>query len=260
MLPRLRAISLIRTLATGRTAPGLLLCCDDEGNDIEVVVKWRSGPEGKDLGGICELIAAIVADELGFKVPKPVLVDIEPDFHRAVPSAATAKVVAASAGPNFGSIFVPSMPTWPTGRDLPLHLRQTAAEVFAFDVLIENPDRRRDKPNLLSDGNEMLLLDHEQAFSFLRGVIGWKPTWSGGSLQHITKHVFFTQLKGREFALTRLSGALEALSDQKLDNCATVVPDEWKTGNDATATIIDYLKQARDNRAAMLAAVTALLA
>lgn len=250
---------MVKLLATGRTAPGLLVCGDDEGSEFEVVVKWRSGPEAKDVGGICELIAALLADDLGFRVPDPVLVDIEPDFHRALPSPVASKVAAASAGPNFGSIFMPSMSTWPIGRDLPLHLRQTAAEILAFDVLIENPDRRREKPNLLSDGKELVLLDHEQAFSFLRGVIGWRPVWQDGSISHMTRHVFFTQMNGRQSPFNRLNGALEAVSDQRLDEYAKLIPAEWKTANNATKQIVDYLKQARENRAALFAAVTQML-
>jgi hypothetical protein len=259
MLRRLKAVSMIKSFATGRTAPGLLLCRDDEGTEFEVVVKWRCGPESKDIGGICELLAALLADDLGFKTPVPVLVEIASDFHRALPSAAAAKIAAESVGPNYGSIFMPGMSTWLTARDLPLHLRQTAAEVIAFDVLIENPDRRRDKPNLLSNGDDLLLLDHEQAFSFLRGVIGWRPAWNAGPLNHMSRHVFFTQMKGRQHSFERLNGALEAVSDQRLDEYATLVPVEWKTGNDSTERIVDYVKQARDNRAALFAAITQLL-
>ena len=33
--------------------------------------------------------------------------------------------------------------------------------------MIQNPDRRQDKPNLLRKGDELAIFDHEMAFSFL---------------------------------------------------------------------------------------------
>lgn len=260
MLPKVTAVSLIKAFDKGRTVPCLLLCQDAEGNDIEAVIKWRSGPETMDLGGICELLAALLADDLGLKTPKPLLIEIAPDFHQGILSPTLSQVARKSAGPNFGTVFIPNLPTWPTGRDVPLNLKQSAAEALAFDVLVDNPDRRRDKPNLLSNGAELTLLDHEQAFSFLRGVIGWRPPWADADVRHLSKHVFFQQLKGAAPTFDRLTGALAAVSDTRLDEYGRLVPAEWTAAGDATERILDYLRQARDNRAALFAAVTRLLA
>jgi hypothetical protein len=98
-------------------------------------------------------------------------------------------------------------------------LRLLAAEIFAFDVLIQNPDRRRESPNgpnLLWSDDEIYLYDHEQAFSFLMGVIGWKPPWMGGGTEFCRNHVFIQQLTGIRHNFDRLSGALEALTDARL--------------------------------------------
>ncbi len=260
MLPKVTAVSLIKPFAKGRTMPCLMLCRGTDGTEVEAVIKWRSDLETKDLGGICELFAALLADDLGLKTPKPVLIEIDPEFHRGIPAPALSEFARKSDGLNFGTTFLPGLPTWLTGRDVPLNLKQSAAETFAFDVLLDNPDRRREKPNLLSNGGEIILIDHEQAFSFLRGVIGWQPPWAGGSLAHLTNHVFFRQLKGAAHTFDRLAGALAAISDNRLDEYATLIPAEWISAGDVTERILDYLKQARDNRAALFAAVTRLLA
>ncbi len=140
-----------------------------------------------------------------------------------------------------------------------MHLLQTGIETFAFDVLVENVDRRQAKPNILWNGAELVLCDHEQAFSFLRSVLFWKPTWAGGDLRHFREHVFFSQLKGTDFNLNRLDGALAALTDERIANYADAVPQSWRNGNDATDRILDYLRQARENRAALFAAITQML-
>ena len=259
MLPRLKAVSVIKPLSSGRTKPCLLVAQDEAGMEQEVVIKWRSGPETKDIGGICELISSLLADDFDLPAPKPILVDVDGDFHRVIPWPDISKLAQASAGLNFASTFLPSMTTWPTGRPVPSALRARAADILAFDALIDNPDRRTAKPNLLSGGDDLRLCDHEQAFSFLRGVIGWRSAWSGQGLEFLRNHVFYVQLKGQSSDWSRMMGALEAISDKRLKEYAAEVPVEWMKGNSAVSEILDYLQDARRNRAALFAAIDLLL-
>ncbi len=137
-------------------------------------------------------------------------------------------------------------------------LRPLAAEIFAFDVLAQNPDRRRDNPNLLWSGEDVYLCDHEQAFSFLAGVIGWPPPWAGQGLDFYRNHVFYQQLIGLAHNWDRLSGALDALTDTRLNEYLEAVPNEWKTNN-AADRIADYLREARQNRERLFAVINHLL-
>ena len=137
-------------------------------------------------------------------------------------------------------------------------LRPLAAEVFAFDVLTQNPDRRRDNPNLLWSGEDVFLCDHEQAFLFLAGVIGWQPPWTGQGLDLFRNHVFYQQLTGLAHNWDRLIGALDALTDSRLNDYLVAVPNEWKTNN-AANRIADYLRDARRNRDALFAVINRLL-
>ena len=125
-------------------------------------------------------------------------------------------------------------------------------------MLTQNPDRRRDNPNLLWSGEDVFLCDHEQAFSFLAGVIGWQPPWTGQGLGFYRNHVFYQQLTGLAHNWDRLSGALDALTDSRLNEYLAAVPDEWKTNN-AVNRIADYLRDARQNREALFAVVNRLL-
>ncbi len=259
MLLRLKAKSVIKPLSSGRTKPCLILAADEQGQEYEVVIKWRSGPETKDIGSICELISSFLADDFDLPAPKAMLVEVEPDFHRAVPWPEISNLAKVSKGPNFATTFLPSMTTWPTGRPVASSLRTRASEIFAFDALIENPDRRTNKPNLLWSGDDLHLYDHEQAFSFLHGVIGWRPAWSGQGLEFLRNHVFYVQLKGQTCDWSRLTGALEAVSDKRLKEYVATVPAEWQIGNDAADRIVEYLKNARKNRAALFAAIDQIL-
>lgn len=50
--------------------------------------------------------------------------------------------------------------------------RDQAAAIFAFDLLIQNPDRHTVNPNLWTRSDRLVVYEHEQAFSFLH-VLGF---------------------------------------------------------------------------------------
>jgi hypothetical protein len=259
-IPRIKALTLLHPLSSGRTKPCLMLCTDEEGNDCEAVIKWRAGKEMCERALVCELMAAMLADDLDLPVPKPFIVEIAPNFHVGDDKPELAGIAKNSAGLNFGSQKLPvGVGTWPKDKPIPVLLRPLAAEIFAFDVLIQNPDRHRDNPNLLWSGDEIFLCDHEQAFSFLMGVIGWKPPWMGHGTEFLRNHVFFQQLTGIQHNFNRLTGALEALTDARLKEYIETIPNEWRSNNKAAEQIADYLREARQNRVALFGIINHLL-
>jgi len=56
----------------------------------------------------------------------------------------------------------------------------------------------------------------------------------------------------------RLNGALDALTDSRLNEYLAVVPNEWKTDN-AANRIANYLRDARQNRETLFAVINRLL-
>jgi len=259
-IPLVKAASVLKVLSRGRTKPCLILANDEEGNDLEVVLKWRAAPELKATGLVCELISALLAEDLDLPVPKPFLVEVPDGFHAGIATPEVSKLAQASVGLNFGSQKLPpGFTTWAKDRPIPFLLRPTAAEIFAFDVLTQNPDRRQVNPNLLTNGEELYLCDHEQAFSFLAGVIGWEPPWKGHGLDFFRNHVFFQQLQGGEHKWERLLGALEALTDSRLQEYVAAVPNEWRSNNAAAHRITEYLHDARENRDPLFGEINRLL-
>ncbi len=179
MISHVRAVTFIKVLK-GRTKPCLMLCEDAEGNQHEAVVKLRAGFEMKEAGLVCELLASLLAGDLDLPVPKPMIVTVESGLDGAMPFPDVAGRVRQSVGLNFGSARLPSgINTWLKNKAIPMQLRPLAAEIFAFDAIVQNPDRRRDNPNLLWKGDDLYLYDHELAFSFVAGVVGWQPPWTG---------------------------------------------------------------------------------
>jgi HipA-like kinase len=184
----------------------------------------------------CELIASLLADELGLARPLPAIVDVDPNISNLLSPKDfdVAAMIKKSGGANFASrVLSGGYGTWPVNKSVPSSLVQLAAEIFAFDALIQNPDRRPNNPNLLWKGSEIIIIDHELAFSFLYqiGTSGrpWEVRASAGDF--LNDHVFSKDLKGKKIDLTRFRDALEGIDKATLDALIDQVPIEWNNDN-----------------------------
>jgi hypothetical protein len=247
---RLTASAYLRRMTSGRTNPAIFLCEDENGNSAgEYVVKFKAGTEAGVTGLCCELIASLLAGELGLARPTPAIVEIDPRIGDLVSSqdAPVAASIKKSGGPNFGSkVLSGGYNTWPANKNVPASLMQLAAEIYAFDALIQNPDRKANNPNLLWKGDEIYLIDHELAFSFIFQIGGTAEPWQvrGSAGSFLANHVFGRDLKGRLLDLNRFKGALDALSDSTIETLVDQMPIEWK--NDHLSKIRGHLSRVRD--------------
>jgi hypothetical protein len=121
--------------------------------------------------------------------------------------------------------------------------------MFSFDALIQNPDRKVNNPNFLWKADEIFLIDHELAFSFLYQIGERADPWSlrGKAGDFLNEHVFCRELRGQELDLARFQGALEAISDDNLAAMFDQIPSEWN--NDSVAKISSHLRSVRDHAA-----------
>ncbi|MHC1769679.1 MAG: hypothetical protein AB9869_36270 [Verrucomicrobiia bacterium] len=140
-------------------------------------------------------------------------------------------------------------------RDAQSDLEVSASSVFEIHRQVHAAAR----PNLLASGDLLFAFDHEQAFSFLAGVIGWQPPWTGQGLDFNRNHVYYHQLNGLTQDWNRLKGALGALTDARLNEYLNAVPAEWRANNNAVQEIIKYLRQVRENRETLFGVISRLL-
>ena len=90
------------------------------------------------------------------------------------------------------------------------------------------------KQNMLTDGQQIMLLDHELGFSFtqvlpfLRSPEPWllQPSDVTGWIE---KHYFFPQLRGRQFDFAILTPALQRLNEQFWQAARRHIPLTWRT-------------------------------
>ncbi len=80
--------------------------------------------------------------------------------------------------------MVTGFATWPVDHSIPAAMWQTAVDIFAFDALIQNPDRRYSNPNLFTKGDRVYIYDHEMAFSSLLDVLPTPEPWLLSSQQY----------------------------------------------------------------------------
>jgi len=220
-------------MTSGRTKPAIFACEDERGTSVgEYVVKLRGAMETGGTGLICEVVASLAARHLGISAPEPALIALDPALIEslAVTDPAWTKRLGSSQGVNFGTrVISGGSATWPQDQPVPTALRRQAAEIFAFDALIQNPDRKYNNPNLLRRGDEIFVIDHECAFSFLLALGQQDPPWNLERLGFLEQHVFYRPLHGVTIDLDAFIAALESMTNQLMNRWMEEVPPEWGT-------------------------------
>ena len=230
-IPILDATTYLQTMSSGRTKPCLFICesVEDKTN-TEYVVKLKAGMETSVDGLSFELIASLLASFFDLPTPEPALVRIDPMLADCIPDPELSTRIKKSAGLNYGSSFLSGgYKTWPTEKSLSTNTRISALEIFAFDALIQNPDRRSAKPNILWKSDTIYIIDHEMAFSFILDIFPRSNPWKISDLEFLRSHLFYSKLKGQVLELDRFAGALETVTADVLSSITESVPEEWKS-------------------------------
>lgn len=215
-------------MSTGRTSPALFACETANGR-ADYVVKLRGGME-RPGALVCELYASMLAQFLDVSTPAPAIVQIEKELAdavaRSIGDSRRSDIMKESEGLNFGSSFIANMHTWPIGKHVPPAMHDAAAEIFAFDALVQNPDRKFNNPNLGMHDGKFVVFDHESAFSFLLALFPQHEPWKLTKESYLGDHPFARTLKGKCCTQSFIQ-RLKALSDTQLRDFASQIPKSW---------------------------------
>lgn len=143
----------------GRTKPVLVTARDTDGTTTDCIVKLAGHLEEPPLEYLCEWVSWAVARQVGVSCPDMRAVTISPEFAAQLRTSPP-DVAMRSVGAAFGSVNCPAPSAGPA-IDLSGDLSLQAWRLMAVDVLLLNPDRRRDNPNLLFDRAHLWAIDHE---------------------------------------------------------------------------------------------------
>lgn len=198
--------------------PGLMEA-DDDGL---YVVKFRGAGQGT-LALASEIIAAVIADAIGVRVPRLAFVDVDPAIGVAEPDPEIQELIVASPGENLGSDFLPGAMTYSPADDRQPAPEEAAAIVW-LDAFLTNVDRSAQNPNLLIWHGDLWAIDHGAAL--YRQHAGLNP---------LTADAPFAQI-GSQVLLPRASSIIEAgqrlaplVTDEVIANAVASVPEQWFT-------------------------------
>jgi hypothetical protein len=252
----LTAQAFVMEFPSGETKPCVFQCETLTGVAAgEYVVKFRSAGENR----LCfEFLSAQLAAILNIPSPKPVIVEFDAGLVKSIGDPEVRKRVEQSLGLNFATEYkTPGYTTWAAGDPVPPPLRQIAAEIIAFDVLVDNADRTRRRPNILYRNDEILVIDHEKAFAFTRLIGNPSGEWSMDRIKFVYEHPFYSGLRGQALQLDRFTSNMELLTDQEIAAILGTVPDGF--GKDYLDRIGAHLRASRDSMGPMLDAIRRIL-
>ncbi|KUN57877.1 hypothetical protein AQJ46_44995 [Streptomyces canus] len=165
MLKEAIATRYITPLREGGSLPGLVEA-DDRGT---YVIKFTGAGQGRKTL-VAEVVAGELARRLGFRVPRLVTLDLDPDLGLGEPDERVQELLKSSGGTNLGMDFLSGALgfdplAFPVGPE-------EAGRIVWFDALVNNVDRSWRNPNLLWWRGEVWLIDHG-------ATMIWQHNWPG---------------------------------------------------------------------------------
>jgi len=145
----------VQPLREGGSLPAVV---DTDGGGL-FVAKFRGAGQGvKAL--IAEIIAGLLAVELGLPIPELTLIDVPESFGKSEPDPEIQDLLRASHGINFGMRYLDGAFNFDVSAAGELVPPDLAARIVWFDAFLSNPDRTHRNPNLLIWNREPWLIDH----------------------------------------------------------------------------------------------------
>lgn len=217
MIPRVQATRVLRRMHEGVHRPPLV-----EADDGHLYVLKTASME-PDFPA-CELVASCLAEDMRVATPEIALVEI-PDQLRILLDALGDEwrdlVDPMPGGCCFGSRFLGERKQrWsPDLEALTDGMPAAALRLFAFDVFVDNGDRREGgNPNALLVGRTLFAIDHGQALPSVQGV-------RGDSVFDHARHVAWRVVERHRAKLPELSNALP--TDEAIRHAVEAVPAAW---------------------------------
>ncbi|MGX1472996.1 UNVERIFIED_CONTAM: hypothetical protein RKD50_001804 [Streptomyces canus] len=218
MLKEAIATRYITPLREGGSLPGLVEA-DDRGT---YVIKFTGAGQGRKTL-VAEVVAGELARRLGFRVPRLVTLDLDPDLGLGEPDERVQELLKSSGGTNLGMDFLSGALgfdplAFPVGPE-------EAGRILWFDALVNNVDRSWRNPNLLWWRGEAWLIDHG-------ATMIWQHNWPGAEKSaarpyDASDHVL------KPFAPDVAAAAAELaprVTEDLLAEVTAEIPDAWLAG------------------------------
>ncbi|MEU0948390.1 HipA family kinase [Streptomyces canus] len=215
MLKEAIATRYITPLREGGSLPGLVEA-DDRGT---YVIKFTGAGQGRKTL-VAEVVAGELARRLGFRVPRLLTLDLDPDLGLGEPDERVQGLLRSSGGTNLGMDFLSGA----LGFD-PLAFPvspEEAGRIVWFDALVNNVDRSWRNPNLLWWQREVWLIDHG-------ATMIWQHNWPGAEKSAVRPYDASDHVL-KPFAPDLATAAAELaprVTEDLLAEVTAEIPDAW---------------------------------
>ena len=250
-------LTFIQELNSGKSCPLLVRSvCEQTSTKDDIVVKLSDHIMSNDAK--CrEIIASFIANELNIRVAEPMLVHInQPIIDTFKDKPELFKRVSDAVGINFGCKWAGNgYNEFVNDTELPPNLFDDALNIFIFDILILNADRRPSKQNLKQNGENIVIFDHESAFGFVFDILPNKSPWilTEHDKEWIKGHLFYKNIRKNynrfdvNKKINNFTSLIPKLNDFFWERVKEFVPSEWQNGHQQIAKIEAYLSKINQN-------------
>jgi len=226
------AESLERVLEEGRTKPLVLSCARATGpatRNGRFVVKAVGLPEITERHLAYEVIGNLIARELAVKTAKPAIVRISQDAADALNVSLADHGIELKAGLGAGAEYLTGLVgAMPLAKPPPSQVVQ-CARLYAFDLLVQNPDRRPDNPNYAEHQGSLVAYDFEMCFSFVQAILQQGEPWEVSTHGIAQGHVLHSKVRGQQIDWSAFGGRLENLmSSKRFEKLVASLPSAWR--------------------------------
>jgi hypothetical protein len=217
MTQTVTAIRYVTPLREGSSLPAVV-----EADDGQLYVLKFSGAGQGPKALIAELIAGEIGQALGLRVPRMVLVELDPAFGRTEPDPEIRELLEKSTGLNLGFAYLANAFAFNPLLEPPPDPELASAIVW-FDAYLTNVDRTPRNVNLLIWQRELWLIDHGACLYF---HYNWKSyrEHSRSAFPQICEHTLlpFASSLDEADALSRAR-----LSPDIIERVVRHIPDAW---------------------------------
>lgn len=146
--------------------------------EIDIVVKLNNNERITKPNLTRELLALYIGKQLDILTPIPLVALITKELVLSIEDPIIQQMFMRSIGETFATVYLENVTTtgaFINSKEDDLEL----LKILVFDLLIENPDRRYNNPNLLikkvEGKNNYYIIDHETSFSFIDLIFQGEP-------------------------------------------------------------------------------------
>lgn len=153
-----------------KTQPLLVTCerrrADGTFEEKQFVTKTLGHPDVNDINLFAEIFGNLLGRCFGITTCDPHIIYFTDDFIQATRALLPSKF-SLRPGYGVGTFYDPPLEPIIADFKIPPALRSQAALLYAFDLLVFNPDRKRTNSNCAARGNQLIAFDFDEAFFFL---------------------------------------------------------------------------------------------